>query len=69
MNNAVNSDEQCVNNDFCPLHNEPMWGYCSRTGKKKSENAESENANAHPKYTLSPQLSRKPHENKLLLAP
>ena len=33
--------------------------------KKKSENTESENANAHPKYTLSPQLSRKPHENKL----
>ena len=35
MNNVVNSDEQCVNNDFCPLHSEPMWGYCSRTGKKK----------------------------------
>ena len=28
---AVNSDEQW----FFPLHNEPMWGYYSRTGKKK----------------------------------
>ena len=35
VNSAVNSNEQCMNSNFCPLHNEPMWGYCSRTGKKK----------------------------------
>ena len=52
MNNAMNSHEQCVNSDFCPLHSEPMWGYYSCAGKKKFENAESENADAHPKHTL-----------------
>ena len=31
----MNSDEQCMNSDFCLIHSKPMWGYCSRTGKKK----------------------------------
>ena len=36
----MNSDEQYVNSDFCPLHNESMWP-CEITvhaqGKKKEE--------------------------------
>ena len=42
MNSAVNSDEQCVNSDFCLLHSESMWGYCSRVGKKKKKKAKRE---------------------------
>ena len=41
MNSAkqyMNSAKQCVNS-------EPMWGYCSRAGKKKeAENVDVENA-------------------------
>ena len=33
----MNSDEQYVNSDFCSLHSEPMWGYCSRAEKKEEE--------------------------------
>ena len=37
MNSAVNSDKQCMNSDFCPLHSEPMGGYCSRAGRRKKK--------------------------------
>ena len=42
----MNSDEQCVNS-------EPMWGYCSRAGKKKKKaKRETENATISSIQTL-----------------
>ena len=44
--------EQCINSDFCLLHSELMWGYCSRRKKKKKNVKLKTQQSAQSKHSL-----------------
>ena len=44
----MNSDEQCINSDFCLMYSELIWNYCSRVEKNKKREIWKRNNQLNP---------------------